>query len=154
MKKITFLLPVMIFVTVLSAFSQKYKTPADTIKLNKEYLEVSSDITKLTADLKKAQDNLSGYHNRASEATSDAQSTALASSNQASKTINGDVGDAKKEKRKAKKALRDAKDARSANNKLEDQDKKIAKLSSELEKKQGRLQELDEMRTGIRSIQQ
>ena len=155
MKKIMLLLPAVIFIIAsLSAFSQKYKTAADTVKLNKEYVQVSNDVADLTSKLTIAQNNLPGYHARAGEATSNAQSTAIESSDQASKATNGDLGDARKAKKKAKKALNEAKDARHANNKVDDQDKKIAKLSAELEKKQTNLQELEEMRTAIRNIQQ
>ncbi|MEP6597450.1 MAG: hypothetical protein ABJA71_15965, partial [Ginsengibacter sp.] len=97
MKKIMFFLPVMIFVmTSMSAFSQKYKTAADTVKLNKEYVDVSNDIADLTSKLAVAQNNLAGYQAKAGEAVSDAQSTAIKSSDQASKATNGDVQDAKK----------------------------------------------------------
>jgi len=46
-----------------------------------------------------AQNNLPGYQNNASEATSDAQSTAITSSEQASYAVNGDIKDARKAKR-------------------------------------------------------
>ncbi len=148
-----FFLPALIFImTSQSAFSQKYKTAADTVNLNKEYVEVSNDIADLTSKLTIAQNNLPGYQNKAGEATSDAQSTAINSSDKASNAVDGDIGDARKAKRKAKKALHEAKDAKQANNRLEDQDDKIAKLSSQLAKKQQRLQELEEMRTAIRNM--
>lgn len=152
MKKIIFLLPVIIFImTSLPAFSQKYKTAADTIKLNKEYVEVSNDIAELTSKLTIAQNNLPGYQNKAGEATSDAQSTAINSSEQASNAVDGDIKDARKAKRKAKKALHEAKDAKQASNKVEDQDDKITKLRAQLAGKQLRLQELEEIRTTIRN---
>jgi len=99
-----------------------------------------------------AQNNLPGYQNNASEATSDAQSTAINSSEHASNAVNGDVGDAKKAKRKAKKAVREAKDAQHAYNKVEDQDDKITKLTSQLAGKQLRLEELEKIRTEIRNM--
>ena len=148
-----FLLPAVIFIMAsISAFSQKYKTAADTVQLNKEYVEVSNDIADLTSKLTIAQNNLPGYKNKASEATSDAQSTAINSSEQASNAVNGDVGDAKKAKRKAKKAVREAKDAQHAYNKVEDQDDKITKLTSQLAGKQLRLEELEKIRTDIRNM--
>ncbi|MCW3081187.1 hypothetical protein [Segetibacter sp.] len=155
MKKFTFLLPVMIFVlTSFSASSQKYKSAADTVKLNEEYVKVSNSIVELTSKLAIAKNNLPGYQAKAANAVSDAQSSVMESSNQASKATNGDIGDAKSAKKKANKALKDAEDANDANNKTKDQDKKIAKLSSELEKKQEKLQELEKMRTAIRNMQQ
>lgn len=155
MKKVMFFLPAMMFIMASkSALSQKYKSAADTVKLNKEYVEVSEDIADLTTKLTIAQNKLPGYHNKAVEAVSDAQKTAIKSSEQSSKAIGGDVGDAKKANRKAKKALKDARDVEDANDKVKDQDKKIEKLSSQLQKKQKQLQELENMRTDIRNIPQ
>src|ERR1700686_1984624 len=103
MKKIMFFLSALIFILASqSAFSQKYKTAADTVELNKEYVAVSNDIADLKSKLTIAQNNLPGYQNRASQATSNAKSTAVESSNQASNAINGSVRDARREKRKAK----------------------------------------------------
>ena len=153
MKKIKYILPAMVLIMATSsAFSQKYQTASDTVSLNKEYLELSNDIADLSAKLTIAQNNLPGYHNKASEAVSDAHSTAAQSSEQASIATNGDVKDARKAKRKAKHALKDAKDMRQANNNVDDQDQKIAKLSSQLAKKQQRLQELELKRTEIRNM--
>jgi hypothetical protein len=150
--KLSVLLPVALFLLCITAYSQKYKTAADTVKLNQEYIAVSNQIADLSSRLTIAQNNLPGYHTKAGEAAANAQATAIQSTNQADKAVNGDVGDAKKAKRKAKKAVREAKDARHANNNVENQDKKIAKLTSELQQKQRRLQELDIMRNDINSL--
>ena len=85
--------------------AQKYKTGADTIKLNKELVEVSNDVAELTAKLTIAQNNLPGYNTKADKAVSDASETAQKSSDQANKATNGDLDDAKSAKKKAKKAL-------------------------------------------------
>jgi hypothetical protein len=155
MKKIMLLLPAVVFIMASqSAFSQKYRTAADTVKLNKEYVEVSNDVANLSSKLTIAQNNLPGYQARSNEATSDAQTTAINSSEKASNAVNGDIKDARKAKRNAKRALKDAKQAQHANNKEDDQNDKITKLSSQLAKKQQRLQELEAMRTDIRNLQQ
>ena len=146
-----FLIASLLIFCASSVFSQKYKTAADTVKLNKVYVEVSNDIAELTSKLAIAQNNLPGYHTKAREATSDAQSSANASSDQASKATNGDLGDAKSAKKKANKAYNSAQDAKDADNRVKDQDKKIAKLTSQLQKKQERLKELDDMRVAIRN---
>lgn len=137
----------------MTANAQKYKTSADTIKLNKEYIDVSNEIASLTSKLAIAQNNLPGYHDRADNATSNAQNMAVKSSETASNAVNGDLKDAKKARKKANKAVREAKDANHANNKVKDQDAKIAKLTSELQNKQNRLAELDAMRASIRNAQ-
>jgi uncharacterized protein YlxW (UPF0749 family) len=82
-----------------TVYLQKYKSSADTVKLNKDYVAVSNGIAELTSKLTIAQ-----------------------------------------------------KDARDADNNVKDQDKKIAKLASQLQKKQERLRELDDMRLAIRKI--
>ena len=155
MKKVKFILPAIVLVTLSSpVFSQKYKTASDTVKLNKEFVQVSNDIADLTSKLTIVQNNLPGYHAKAGEAASDAQKSANESSQQASKVTNGDLGDAKSAKKKAGQALNRAEDAKDANNKIKDQDKKLSKLSDQLQKKQERLQELKEMRLAIRNTPQ
>lgn len=144
-----FLIASLLIFSASSVFSQKYKTAADTVKLNKEYVAVSNAIAELTSKLTIAQNNLPGYQTKAGDANSDAQSSSDASSKQASRATNGDIGDAKSAKKKANKAYNNAQDARDADNKVKSQDKKIANLSSQLEKKQARLRELDDMKLAI-----
>jgi DNA repair exonuclease SbcCD ATPase subunit len=138
----------------LSASSQKYKTAADTAKLNEEIIVVSKDVADLTSKLTTSQNNLYRYQDKASEANADAQNTAQKNNDKASKATNGDVKDAKRAKREAKKSVRDAKSARSANNKLNEEQKNIAKLYSQLQKRQERLRELESMRSTIRNTPQ
>jgi chromosome segregation ATPase len=150
MKKILFLLPALMFIMAgLPAFSQKYKTTADTVNLNIEYAKVSSDIAELTTKLNKAQKDLPGYIKKADNASDDAQSTASETTDKASQATNGSVKDAKRAKREARRSVRDAKDSRNAKNNLDDQNKKIEKLNADLAKKQDRLKELDAMRASI-----
>lgn len=141
------------FLTLLligfTARAQVYKTAADTVKLNKEFTEVSNDIASLEGKLIIAQNNLPGYHAKADAAESNAQDAAENSSVQADKATRGGVKEARKAKRKSRKAYREAKDARSANNNVGDQDDKIASLTGQLAKKQERLRQLTEMRAAI-----
>lgn len=132
-----------------AAHAQVYKTFADTVKLNKEFTEVSNDIASLTAKLTIAQNNMPGYQSKAKTADSDAQNAAVNSSVQADKATDGGVKAARKAKRNSKKAYREAKDARSANNVVENQDDKIASLTGQLAKKQERLRQLTAMRDAI-----
>lgn len=134
-----------------TVYSQKYKTAADTVKLNKEYVEVSNDIAELTSKLTIAQNNLPNYHAKAGEATADAESSANASNKQASRATNGDLSDAKSAKKKANKAYSNAQNASDADNDIKTQDKKIAKLTAKLQEKQDWLRELDDMREAIRN---
>lgn len=132
-----------------SAFSQKYRKIEDTVKLNKEYVNVSNDIVELNAKLAIAQNDLPGYQSKAKDANNDAVNAASASSNQASKATNGSVSDAKSAKRKANKAYSEAKDSKSANRRVADQEDKITRYKLDINKKQHRLEELDVMRVAI-----
>ena len=144
---------VVCFLTLLStsftAYTQVYKTVSDTVKLNKEFTEVSNDIADLTAKLTIAQNNMPGYQSKANAAESNALNAAETSSVQADKAMEGGVKEARKAKRNSKKAYRKAKGARSANNDVGDQDDKIASLTGQLAKKEERLRQLTAMRTSI-----
>ena len=136
--------------TSFTAYTQVYKTATDTIKLNKEYTEVSNDIADLTAKLTIAQNKMPGYQSKATAAESNAQDAAVNSSVQADKVATeGSVKEARKAKRNSKKAYRKAKGARSANNDVGDQDDKIASLTGQLAQKQERLRQLTAMRESI-----
>jgi hypothetical protein len=150
MKKIIplFYLVALVF-PALSAFSQKYKKIEDTVKLNKEFLKVSNEITDLNAKLTIAQNDLSGYQSKAKDANNDAVNAASASSDQSSKATNGSVSDAKSAKRKADKSYDQAKDAKSAKKKVDDQEDKIADYKKDIGKRQQRLEELNVMRSKI-----
>ena len=134
-----------------TATAQKYKTAADTIKLNKEYLEVSQNVASLTLKLSEAQNDLPGIVARAGSAENKAQSAADNSSNRADNATGGSVNDARKAKRSAKTAYKKAKTSQSADNDVKRQEKKIDQLSKQLERKQKRMKVLDEMRTMIYS---
>jgi DNA repair exonuclease SbcCD ATPase subunit len=144
-----------LMMTGFAASAQVYKTAADTVKLNKEFTEVSNDIATLTAQLTVAQNNMPGYQSKAKAAESNAQDAAETSSTQAAKATEGNsVKEARKAKHKSKKAYHKAKDAQSANNNVGDQDDKIASLTGQLAKKQERLRQLTDMRASINAVPQ
>ena len=149
MKKTIYLFCFLSLIVSGTAYSQKYKTMADTVKLNKEHVKLSNEIVELNAKLGIAQNDLPGYQSKAKDANADAVDAASSSSDQASKATNGNVSDARTAKRKAKKAYNEAKDSRSAKNKLSDQEDKITRLNLQLKKKNQRLQDLEIMRTAI-----
>ena len=149
MKK-NFFLPVLFLLGAITpALSQTYKTTGDTAALNKEYVLVSNNITSLTASLNKAQDELEKYNRKSEKATSDAQRTASTTANKASRATNGSVRDARRAKKEARRSVKDAKDSRRAGNAVDDQTKKVTRLTGDLTKNQNRLKELDEMRLNI-----
>ena len=133
----------------MPVFSQNYKTAKDTVKLNKEFVNLSNDVAQLNARLAIAKNDLPGYQTKVKEANEDAAKAATISSNQAAKATNGTVGAAKTAKRKAGKSLGEAKDARYANKKLEDQENKITRYQLDIKKKQQRLEALEVMRAAI-----
>ena len=135
----------------LNGYTQVYKTAADTVKLNKEFTEVSNEIANLTAKLEVAQNNKPGIESKATSAQSSAHEAAVTSSDQADKATRGGVKEARKAKRDAKKAHREAKHAKSANENVGDQDDKIASLKGQLAQKEERLSQLTAMRETILS---
>ena len=151
MKKIYgFTIMILLLIVSQPTNAQKYKTSADTVRLNQELLTLRNDIAELTSKLTVAQNNLPNYHNKASNASSEAQSTALENSKQASKANGGDVGDARRAEKRAKRALRGAKNARSADEKVKGEEKRIEKLTADIQKKQEKLQSYEAMLQTIR----
>ena len=141
-----------LLMTGFAAYGQVYRTAADTVKLNKEFTQVSNDIATLSAQLTITQNNMPGYQSKAKTAESNAQEAAQNSSTQAAKTTDGSsVKEARKAKHKSKKAYHEAKDAQSANNDVDNQDDKIASLTAQLAKKQERLRQLTDMRASIKA---
>ena len=121
-------------------FSQTYKTIADTAALNSEYAKVSAEINDLNVKLAKAKSDQANDSRKSNNATSDAQSAASSASNKAENSINGSVKQARKAKREAKRSVKDAKSARNAQGNLDDSNKKVSRLTSDLEQRQKRLQ--------------
>ncbi len=134
-----------------AATAQKYRTAADTIKLNKEYLQVTEDVSSLTLKLSEAQSDLPGIVARAGSAENKAQSAADNSSNRANDATDGGVNDARKAKRSARTAYKKAKASQSADNNVKKQEQKIEQLGKQLARKQKRIKELEEMRSIIYS---
>ena len=150
MKKIIHLLCLMfLLLPSMSVLAQKYKNVEDTIKLNKEYVNLQNDLADLNAKLTIAQNDLPGYQSKVRGANNDAADAASASSNQASKATNGKVSDAKTAKKRANKAYDEAKDLESAKKKLSNHEDKITRYQLDIRKKQQRLADLDLMRLAI-----
>lgn len=132
-----------------TAFAQKYKTAADTIKLNKEYGEVTLDISKLKSNLIEQQNKTSGYESKSTSTNNDAVSSAQNSKEMASTATNGNVSDAKKAMKQARRASNDANDARDAKNNQANNIKKINKLNEQITKKQAVLDDLAQQKATI-----
>ena len=141
-------LPLILLVSQ-SAYCQNYKTLEDTARLNLEYLKVTRDISDLNIKLSESQENLKKYQSNVASRNNDAQSSAEASSDQASKATNGGVKDARRAKRKAKAAYKDSKQSRGANDRMNEEERRMKRISSDLQRRQERLQELDRMRAAI-----
>lgn len=150
MKKILRITSILLLLlSTAPAFAQKYKKAQDTVKLNKEFLEVSLDLIELNEKLQKAEADLLVYRSKSEEANTDAANAASASSDQASKATNGSVKEARSAKKRANKAYNEAKDSRSARGKLESQEAKIDDYKNDIRKKQERLEKLEVMRADI-----
>ncbi len=146
-----------VFIIALSmlssfVFSQKYKTAADTIKLNREYLDVTNDIVKLKAKLEVSQNELPLLKSKATNAHADAKTAAGESSKQASKAANADLSELKEADKKASKALKAGYAAKSADDDIKDMEDRIVNLNGKIGDKQKRLQDLDNMRNAILNV--
>lgn len=133
------------------AFTQKYKRIEDTVRLNKEFLELNQSLTDLGGKLAVAESELTALKDKAANAAGDAVKAAAESSNQAAKATGGSVKDAKRAKRKANKAYGDARASNTAQGRVTAQENKIKRLNNEVAKKQQRLQQLTSMQANIYS---
>ena len=97
-----------------SAQAQKYRKMSDTVKLNKEYAEISADLSKLNSKLIAEKSKTAGYQSRSLSTANDAEASAQDSKDQASKATSGNTNDTKKAVKEAKKANRQANDAKDA----------------------------------------
>jgi chromosome segregation ATPase len=134
-----------------AAQAQKYKSAEDTVKLNKEWTDLTADIKRLEEKLNDAQSKLVKYESRAKKAQEDARDAANRSEDRADKAEKGDLKDVKKAKRDADKAYKEAKAAENAKEDVADQKDKIESLKGQLAKKQERLGKLADMRKTIYS---
>jgi len=150
MKFLNYLLGTAVLLTIsMSSYAQKYKTPADTGKLNAEYVKVQNKIADLTSKLSTAQNDLPAYQTKAVNAGNDAQTTAAISDTSASKARSGNLQDSKDAKKNADDAYSKAKGARTANNNVGKQNEKIKKLTADLAEQRQNLKDLDVMRAAI-----
>ena len=134
-----------------TASAQRYKSIADTAKLNKEYNQTTKDIADLNTKLTAYNNKTAGYQDKASSSQQAAMSADQASKEQASAAAGGNIKDVKKELRKAKEANNDANDARDAASNEKANQKEINKLTEQISKKNKKLADLDQQRTAILS---
>jgi len=149
LKKLGYVFTFGLLVFTGSAYAQKYKTAADTVKLNTEYKGITSDVAELNTKLTNAKNKTSTYQNKATKANDNAQTAAQESKEQASVAAGGNIKDIKKELQKAKKANNEANDAKDASNDQKANEKEIKYLNTQIEKKQNKLAELDKERSAI-----
>ena len=146
-QSIGFILTGLLFTTV--AYSQKYKTMADTTRLNKEYGEISVEISKLNTQLLEEKNKTADFHSKTSSSAQDAAATAQASKDQADVATSGNTTDTKKAVKDAKSADKKANNAKDAVSDEKDNNKKIQKLTAQIEQKQKLLRDLDSQRAAI-----
>ena len=134
-----------------TVFAQKYKTSADTVKLNKEYGEVTLDIAKLNTNLIEQQNKTAGYQSKATSTASDAVTAAQNSKETASTATDGNLSDAKAAMKQARKENNDANDARGAKNNEASNVKNINDINEKIAKKQAVLADLAQQKANILS---
>jgi uncharacterized coiled-coil DUF342 family protein len=136
-------------ITTMAAHAQKYKTLSDTTKLNKEYGEISLEISKLNTKLQEEKNKTADFHSKTSTTADDAVSTAQASKDQADVATNGNTSDTKKAVKNAKEADKKANDSKDAIADEKKNTKKINELNAQIEQKQKLLRDLDSQRAAI-----
>lgn len=132
-----------------SVSAQKYKTAADTVKLNKEYGEVNLELAKLNASLIQEQNKTSGYQSKSASTTEDAVASAQRSKETASTATNGSEADAKTAMKQARKASNQAGDAQDAKNNQANNGKKIEAFQEKIAKKLAILADLRKQKADI-----
>ena len=137
-----------LFITT-AAHAQKYKTLADTTRLNKEYGEISLEISKLNTKLQEEKNKTADFHSKTSSTAGDAVATAQASKDQADVATNGNTSDTKKAVSDAKAADKKANDSKDAIADEKKNGKKINELNAQIEQKQRLLRDLDSQRAAI-----
>ena len=137
-----------LFITTV-AHAQKYKTLADTTRLNREYGEISLEISKLNTKLQEEKNKTADFHSKTSTTAGDAVATAQASKDQADVATNGNTSDTKKAVSDAKAADKKANDSKDAIADEKKNGKKIDALNAQIEQKQKLLRDLDSQRAAI-----
>jgi hypothetical protein len=144
---IGFILAGLLFTT--TAHAQKYKTLSDTTSLNKEYGEISLEISKLNTKLIEEKNKTADYRSKTSSSAVDAAATGQASKDQADVATSGNTSDTKKAVTDAKEADKKANDAKDAVSVEKKNNKKIKELTAQIDQKQKLLRELDSQRAAI-----
>jgi hypothetical protein len=129
--------------------AQKYKTMSDTTRLNKEYGEISLEVSKLNTRLIEEKNKTVDYRSKTSSTAGDAVNTAQASKDQAAVATSGNTTDTKKAVKDAKEADRKANDAKDAISDEKKNNKKINALTAQIDQKQRLLRDLDSQRAAI-----
>ena len=144
---ISLIFTALLFTTV--AHGQKYKTMSDTTNLNKEYGEISLEISKLNTKLIEEKNKTADFHSKTSSSAGDAVATAQASKDQANVATDGNTKDTKKAVTDAKEADKKANQAKDAVSDEKKNNKKIKELSAQIDQKQKLLRDLDSQRAAI-----
>jgi hypothetical protein len=132
-----------------SLFAQKYKTVADTVKLNKAYGEVTLDISKLNTDLIEEQNKTPEYQAKSDLTAQNAETSAEYSKQTALIASDGHFADIKAAMKQSQKANNEAKNAMDAKNNQADNLDKIDKINIKIAKKQAELVELNGQKADI-----
>lgn len=131
------------------AHGQKYKTMSDTTRLNKEYGEISLEVSKLNTKLIEEKNKTADYRSNTSSTAGDAVATAQASKDQADVATSGNTTDTKKAVVDAKNADKKANDAKDAIADEKKNNKKIKELTAQIDQKHKLLRDLDSQRAAI-----
>jgi len=132
-----------------TVFAQKYKTTADTVKLNKAYGEVTLDISKLNTNLIEEQNKTPDFQAKSDLTEQNAASSAEYSKQTALLASDGHFADVKAAMKQLQKADNEAKNAMDAKNNQAENLKKIDIINEKIAKKQAELVDLNGQKADI-----
>lgn len=129
--------------------AQQYKSMSDTTRLNKEYGQISLEISKLNTQLIAEQNKTADFHSKTASTANDATKTGLVSKDQAELATDGNTTDTKKAVKDAKAADKKANDSKKAIKNESQNGKTINQLTAQIDQKRKLLRELDSQRAAI-----
>jgi chromosome segregation ATPase len=141
-----FMLSIALSLFSLASNAQRYKTLADTPRLNARYNRLTQELTELNKKLESERSKTADYQAKTAEAAKNAERATQDSREQADKATNASTKDARRAVKEAKRARREVGDAKDAEQAERNNLKRIQSLTEDIEKKQKQLDDLSKQR--------
>jgi peptidoglycan hydrolase CwlO-like protein len=142
MKKAIFVLAVLCYALHSQAAASFKADTVDSVKFNKKVAKLKVDLTELTSELSKVQNQIPVDSAKAAETVQKSHNAQEKSKDKAKDAVGGSVSDAKKAEKSAKDAENATDDANDATKQLEKDRKKVKSLTKDIAKTQKKLDDL------------